>query len=125
MWAHHLNNIRLNTMNTLQLQFAEMLQRGRIPYLEYEITLNGEDDYLLVELTCLENGIEFSFDSNGLPASFDGSIKQLSDNYFFMPFDNYDAGENDSDNLDYYLQGIDENITTGFIYSNDLFRNED
>jgi hypothetical protein len=116
---------RLNIMNTLQLQFAEMLQRGRIPYLEYEILLNGEDDYLLVELTCLENGIEFSFDSNGLPASFDGSIKQLSDNYFLMPFDSYGAGENDSDDLDYYLQGIDENMLTGFICSNDLLRIEE
>lgn len=107
-------------MNTLQVQFKEMLQRGIIPVLEYPIVVNGEKEWLLVDIKCLENGLEFSFDSNGLLTSFDGAIKQFSDNYYLLPFDTYNAGENDSDSLDYYLQAIAENIQDGFIYSNNI-----
>jgi hypothetical protein len=112
-------------MNTIQLQFVEMLQRGRLPYLEYSVIINGEQDWLLVEITCLENGLEFSFDSHNLPVFFDGSIKQFSDNYFFLPFDSYNAGENDNDDLDYYLIAIAENIQDGFIYANGIQDNSE
>jgi len=79
-------------MNTLQVQFSEMLQRGTIPVLEYPVIISGEKEWLVVDIEYSDNGFLFSFDSNGLPASFDGSIKQLSDNYFLLPFDSYDAG---------------------------------
>jgi hypothetical protein len=107
-------------MNTLQVQFSEMLQRGRLPYLEYPVIINGENDWLSVEITCLENGFEFSFDSHNLPVFFDGLIVQISDNYFSLPFDSYNAGENDRDDLDYYLVAIAENIKDGFIYANGI-----
>lgn len=112
-------------MNTLQAQFETMLQRGIIPYLEYPIILNGEKEWLLVEIECLENGLKFSFDSNGSPVYFDGAIKQFSDNHFFLPFDTYNAGENDSEDLDYYLQAIIENIQDGFISANNLYCNDE
>lgn len=112
-------------MNTIQLQFDQMLQRGIIPCFEYPITLNGEKEWLLVDLVCLDHGIEFSFDSNSLPVFFEGSIVSINDNRYLLPFDNYSAGENDSDDLDYYLQAIAGNIQDGFIAANNLFCNEE
>ena len=108
-------------MNTLHTQWQTMLESGRIPCMEYPIILNDDKEWLLVDISLSNDGLIFVFDSNGLPVSFDGNIIQLSDNYFKLLFDNYNAGENDSDDLDYYLQAINENILEGFILSNGLY----
>ena len=112
-------------MNTIKQQFSEMLERGTLPFMEYPVLINGEKEFLLVELSATEEGIEFSFDNFGLPARFDGSIVVYSDTHFLMPYDSYDASENDSDYLDYYLQGIAENIQEGFIFSNGIWADEE
>ena len=108
-------------MNTIQEQFNEMLERGRLPYLEYEVLIDGQQEWLLVELEATDEGIAFSFDGYDLPSSFDGSIIQHSDNFYTMPYDSHGTGENDSDDLDYYLQGIADNIQEGFISSNGIW----
>lgn len=54
-------------MNTIRVQFTEMLQRGVIPYLEYEL-FDGE--FLTVEIQATEKGLEFSADFNDLPCFF-------------------------------------------------------
>ena len=97
-------------MNTIQKQFKEMLQRGRLPYLEYEL-VGGE--FLLVELNATEKGIEFSADFNDLPCFFDGQI-QGAGNFWVLPY------EDSFENLDDYLVTIDQNILDGYIFSNQL-----
>lgn len=112
-------------MNTIQVQFSEMLQRGKIPCMEYPVLINGEQEFLLVELSATETGIEFSFDNFGLPVSFDGNIVAYSDTHYFIPYDSFESGENDSGNLHYYLEGISDNIQEGFICSNGIWADEE
>ena len=112
-------------MNTVKQQFDEMLQAGRIPFMEYPVLINGKKEWLLIELSANDKGIEFSFDNFGLPASFDGSIVAYSDTHYMMPYDSFDRGENDSDDLDYYLIAISENITEGFICNNGIWTEEE
>ena len=96
-------------MNTIQLQFNEMLDRGVMPYLEYEL-FNGE--FLLVEIQATDKGLEFSFYANGLPCFFDGQIVG-SGNFWLLPYD-------DCFSLDEHLQTIDQNITEGYIIAHGL-----
>lgn len=112
-------------MNTIKAQFDTMLESGRIPVMEYPVFINGEQEWLVVELSATDAGIEFSFDNFGLPASFDGSIIVHSDTHYTMPYDSYNAGENDSDSLHYYLEAIAENILEGFICSNGIWSDEE
>lgn len=112
-------------MNTIQTQFNDMLQSGRIPYMEYPVLINGEREFLLVELSATNTGIEFSFDNFDLPVSFDGNIVVYSDTHYLMPYDSFGSGENDSDSLHYYLEGISDNITEGFIGSNGIWADEE
>ena len=46
-------------MNTIKQQFDQMLARGVIPFLEYEL-VNG--DYLTVEIEATKSGLQFSAD---------------------------------------------------------------
>ena len=96
-------------MNTIQTQFAEMLQRGTLPYLEYEL-FNGE--FLLVEIQATEKGLEFSADFNNLPCFFDGQIEGAG-NFWVLPYD-LDFS------LDEHLQLIDQNIQDGYIIAHSL-----
>ncbi len=96
-------------MNTIQAQFQEMLNRGTLPYLEYEL-FNGE--FLLVELNATEKGIEFSADFNDLPCFFDGQIEGAG-NFWVLPYD-LDLS------LDQHLELVNQNIQDGYIFSNQL-----
>lgn len=96
-------------MNTIQAQFSEMLQRGVIPFLEYELC-NGE--FLTVEIQATDAGLEFSADFNDLPCFFDGQIVG-SGNFWLLPYD-LDFS------LDEHLQLIDQNITEGYLLANNL-----
>ena len=107
----------MNNLNVLREQWDEMISRGTIPYFELELK---DNEYLLVNLEFKDNGIHFSFDQNGLPVFFDGNIIG-SDNHYLMPFDTYNAGEIDSESLDYYLTAVMENIEDGYILPNDLW----
>lgn len=99
---------------TLFNQWQAMLESGRIPVLEYEL-LNG--DYLLVHIDLHlakgKGGFRFSFDSNDLPMWFSGNVKKLGYK-FVLPFDKY------CDDLDTYLQQVDQEITEGFLIPNNL-----
>lgn len=97
-------------MNKIQLQFQEMLGRGIMPYLEYELD-GGE--FLLVELKATEKGIEFSADFNDLPCFFDGQIEGAG-NFWVLPYDD------NFKELDDYLITIDQNILDGYIFPNNL-----
>lgn len=95
-------------------QWQTMLENGRMPLMEYELN-NG--DYLLVNiefhLSKGKGGFRYSFDDNGLPVWFSGNVKKLGYK-FILPFDKY------FDNLDTYLQQIDQEITEGFLIPNNL-----
>ena len=99
---------------TLFNQWQTMLGRGIMPMMEYEL-LSG--DYLLVSidlhLSKGKGGFIFSFDSNNLPVWFSGNVKKLGYK-FVLPFDKY------FDNLDTYLEQIDQEITEGFLIPNNL-----
>ena len=96
-------------MNKIQLQFQEMLERGHLPYFEYELD-GGE--FLLVELNATEKGLEFSADFNDLPCFFDGQIEG-SGNFWVLPYD-LDLS------LDQHLELIDQNIRDGYIIAHSL-----
>lgn len=103
--------------HTLEVQFEEMLQRGIIPIIETELS-NG--DYLTVEIGLSYtpkdkfNGIQFSFDQDGKKVHFDGATRKLGDGVYRVPIDCC------FDDLDSYLQHIDQDITEGFLLPNNM-----
>jgi hypothetical protein len=96
-------------MNAIQLQFSEMLERGVIPFLEYELF---NDEFLTVEIQATEKGLEFSADFNDLHCFFDGQITG-SGNFWLLPYD-LDFS------LDQHLELIDQNIRDGYIIAHSL-----
>lgn len=96
-------------MNTIQKQFDQVLARGVIPFLEYEL-VNG--DYLTVEIEAIETGLQFSADFNDLPCFFNGEIIG-SGNFWLLPYD-------DCFSLDEHLQLIDQNIREGYLMTHNL-----
>ena len=105
-----------NIKTTINNQWQSMLNYGRIPCFEIELS-NG--DYLLVDIdyTQGDDYISFSFDDS-LPVFFDGEIKKHGGSYHVM-LDEY------FDNLDSYLELIYNNILEGYIIPNDLLLCED
>lgn len=97
-------------MDIIKKQFNEMLDRAIIPCFEYEL-LEGE--YLIVDLQAGEKGIIFEFDDQSLPVNFDGEIENNGDTWL-LPYDIY------FEDLDHYLQMIDQNISEGFLIPNNL-----
>lgn len=103
-------------MQTIKDQFDAMLESGKIPAMEYPIKNDDNgNDWLLVDIGINDQGITFSFDSMEKPVSFDGEIITYNDCYFCMPYDQY------FEDLDYYLQAINDNIMEGFLLPNDLY----
>ena len=103
-------------MNMIKEQWNEMINRGAMPLFEVELK---DNEYLLVNLAIVEEGIEFSFDSNDLPVSFDGDIETIHSNRYLLPFNEY------WESLDTYIEEISENINEGFILLNGLYREQD
>lgn len=99
---------------TLYNQWQTMIESRRIPVLEYELN-NG--DYLLVSVKFVlfrgKGGFRFDFDRGNLPTFFSSAVKIVKDTQY-LPFDKY------FDNLDTYLQQIDQEITEGFLIPNNL-----
>ena len=87
-----------------------------MPMFEIEII---NDEYLLVDLSIDEKGIYFEFDDER-PTWFDGEIIKTQDGVYLMPFDD----EEYEQSLDYYLQGISDNLTEGYLIPNNLMRGE-
>jgi hypothetical protein len=106
-------------MNTLKAQFTEMLNRNIMPLFEIEMS---DGEYLIVDLSITEkdgrkgyNGVQFSFDQNGLKTWFDGEIVKRGDGVYVVKYDDC------FDDLDSYLEMISDNITEGFLIPNNLF----
>jgi hypothetical protein len=102
-------------------QFDDMLQRGTIPCFEYQI---AEDDWLVVDIELHPKGIKFLFDDRCIDKPvffFSGNVKQLHPENFgcyLMPFDDW------VNDLDSYIQAIDQEMTEGFLLPNNLFYTE-
>lgn len=102
-------------MNTIKNEWQAMLNRGIIPCIEYQTSSN---DWLLVNIELSDNGLEFSFDSDNKPVSFDGEIVTLNDNCYLLPID-------PDFSLDHHLETISNNMVEGYLLPNDLFYCED
>ena len=74
------------------------------------------DEYLIVNIQISDKGVKFSFDSDNKRTAFDDDIVVINDNRYLLPFDEY------MQDLDLYLQMIDQNITEGFLLPNDLYQ---
>jgi hypothetical protein len=99
------------TFNQIESDWQRMLSRGRIPCMEYQISA---DEWLLVNIELTDNGLEFSFDSDGKNTWFSGDVKPINDCRFLLPF------EFDRYGLDDYLRQVSDEITGGFLIPNDL-----
>jgi len=108
-------NFKENNMNIIKEQWNEMINLGAMPLFEVELK---DNEYLLVNLAIVDEGIEFSFDSNALPVSFDGDIETINSNRYLLPYNEY------WESLDTYLEEISDNIGEGFILSNGLSREQ-
>ena len=110
-----------STYNTIKQQWDQMLGRGIMPLIEYQIR---ENDWLTCDIELTEKGIVFSFDEREATDPkffFSGDVMQLHpENYgrYLLPFDEY------FDDLDHYLQQIDQEMTEGFLLPNDLYYTE-
>ena len=78
-------------------------------WLEFEVSKN---EYLLVEVEVLQEGILFSFDSNGKDIFFDESIKQFSKNRFMFPLGGLSAEEG--------VEALSDAIISGYLIPNGL-----
>ena len=109
-----------DVQKSIAYQWKKMIASSRLPVMEYQI---GEDDYLIVDVALVDNGsaIIFSFDRRPFPTAdvwFSGGVIPVLDNYQ-ITIDEY------TDNLDIYLQQIDQEMLEGFILPNGLFYCED
>ncbi len=103
--------------NHLKDQFDRMLKSGIIPVIEEQILIDGELDYLTINIDISEKGFIFEFDDR-FDVSFGGEIKKIGDCYL-LPFDEY------FDDIDHYLQMISDNIMDGYILPNNLLYSGD
>lgn len=105
-----------NTCKTLKDQWDTMINSGRIPVLEYQVS---EDKWLTVNIYFRGSCLLFSFDKEPIcDTYFSGEIEKVLDNYqidFDWCFDN----------LDRYLQMIDQEMTEGYLIPNNLYYVED
>lgn len=99
-------------VKNLKSEMQAFISKGGIPCFEYKLN-NGE--YLIVNLEVVKKGIKFSFDSMDLKTWFSGEIIKIHDNRYLLKADQY------TEDLDSYLQQIDQEILDGFIVPNDLF----
>jgi hypothetical protein len=105
-------------MRELLEQYNEMLDRGIIPVMEYDI---GGGEYLVVRigvtdrLNTKHQGILFEFDGEGRGVSFDGEIEAIGNGVYLLPYSEYFTS------LDSYLEMISENIIEGYLIPNNLY----
>ena len=101
------------TKATLIDQWHNMLSLGVMPLMEYEIEVNGEQDWIVVDIQLNEQlGLMFSFDDS-FPTFFSGDIEQHGNSYL-LPFDKY------FDSLDHYLEQVNYEMTEGYLIPNGL-----
>ena len=83
------------------------------PIFEYKIS---ESDYLVVELSLLDDNheIEFSFDSDNKKTWFSGDVIVINDNRYKITVD-------PDMSLDEHIQLIDQEMTEGYLLPNGLY----
>lgn len=105
-----------DTCKALKDQWDDMINRGRIPMLEYQVS---EDEYLTVDIYFRGSCLLFSFDKDPMyDTSFSGEVEKVLDNYqidFDWCFDD----------LDHYVQMIDQEMIEGYLIPNNLYYVED
>ena len=101
-------------MKILQDQWSAMLERQIIPVLEYKLP---QDEWLTVDIDMTAKGLFFTFDEDNKPVHFSGEVTKKGDSYF-LKFDPC------FEDLDSYLQQIDQAITEGYILPNELYTTE-
>lgn len=95
--------------HTIQQEFNNMLDRGRIPVMEYEMR---DGDYLVIDIHTSAKGVHFNL-SEDFTTAFSNEV--LRDGYnYYIPYDGY------TDTLDAYLELIDQEIVEGVLIPNDL-----
>ena len=112
-------NLKQNQIDSLLEQWDNMITRGVMPLMEYQ---TGECDYLIVHIQLHHNKrcvwFEFNIDTDqARKAWFSGEIERVkgSSHLFKLYVDQY------NDNLDYYLQQINDEIVEGYLLPNDLY----
>ena len=109
----------MSKLHTLEVQFNEMLSRNTIPCFEYEM---NDGEYLVVNISLSHTpkgrfrGIEFNFDQDGKDVYFDSETMKLGGGAYCVKVDSC------FDDLDSYLQAIDNDITEGFLLANNLYK---
>ena len=95
-------------------QFNDMLDRGVIPCMEYKLPNKDflEVDIMVMDLQSERKGITFCL-NRCYDTYFSDDIEKIGDNYL-LPYDKY------FDNLDSYLEQINDEITDGVLIPNGL-----
>ena len=93
-------------------QFQEMLSKGRLPLMEFELNTG---DFLSVGIMVEQGHTSVSADFLGLPTWFDGELEQMVENCYEIKEEDYP-----SDTLDHLLEFIHANILEGFLIPNNL-----
>ena len=103
-------------MNTIIQQFNDMLDKGTIPVMEFELPNN---DYLVVDIMITDRlnkekqGVLFSLSHDDIETFFSGDVEEYQNNYC-IPYDEC------FDNLDYYLEQIHTEVMEGLLIPNNL-----
>jgi hypothetical protein len=95
----------------LHAQWDAMIVKGIYPIMEFQ---TSEDDWVAVDISIHDKGLLFMFDEYNKDVYFSGEIKKRGEAYL-LTFNQY------FDNLDHYLQQINDEITEGYLLPNDLF----
>ena len=112
-------NLKQNQIDSMLEQWDNMITRGVMPLMEYQ---TGECDYLRVNIELPHNKrcmwFEFNIDTDqARKAWFSGDVKRVKgSSHLFKVY--VDPCFND---LDCYLQQIDQEIVEGYLLPNDLY----
>jgi len=114
-----MNEVIQMSYNNLVQQFNDMLDRGVIPCMEYQLP---DNEWLVVDMQVMDlqserKGIVFSL-SEDFTTYFSGDIETIGGN-FLLPYDEY------FESLDSYLEQISDEILEGVLIPNNLLVDED
>jgi len=96
-------------MKTVQDQFNDMLNAGKMPIFELQ---TGPDSYLVIDLWATDKGIAFAFDEDNKKTYFSSDIEQTGHCYTLL----YDEDWS----LDSHLEQIMLEILEGYCIPNNI-----